>query len=166
MVAFFSSTWNKLTNLQPFLVNQRKLKQAQASLGKTQQGNETLNQLALHVEVPVRRYHLCSYWDSSRTLIGQAAAASPSRSLLATMRLAASVGWNASQNTYLERSLHSEELELATPMQRNGGKLPPQQGSSASSKPGSVKEPRFHLPQATLCMFSNSRRCEVWNTEI
>jgi hypothetical protein len=74
--------------------------------------------------------------------MGDAAAASPSRSLPATMRLAASVGWNASQNTYLERSLHSDELELAMPMQRNGGKLPPQHGSSALSKPGGVEEPK------------------------
>lgn len=97
--------------------------------------------------------------------MGDATAASPSRSLPATMRLAASVGWNASQNTYFERSLHSEELELAVPMQRNGGKLPPQHGSIALSKPGGVKEPRSRLPQAILCVFSNSRRYQVCRLE-
>jgi hypothetical protein len=55
----------------------------------------------------------------------------------------------------LERSLHSDELELDVPMQRNGGKLPPQHGSIALSKPEGAKEPRSRLPQAIICMFSN-----------
>lgn len=56
------------------------------------------------------------------------------------MTLAASVGWYASQNTYLERSLHSTELVSSVrPLkQMNGGKFPPQQGSYAFSNPESV----------------------------
>lgn len=72
-----------------------------------------------------------------RTLTGNAALASPSRNLVAINKLVASVGWYASQNTYSVRFSQRNELAAAlTPLKhRNGGKLPPQQGSFAFTKP-------------------------------
>lgn len=81
------------------------------------------------------RFH-ASY--NLRTFTGNAALASPSRNLLAINKLVASVGWYASQNTYSVRFSQRNELAVAssTPLKhRNGGKLPPQQGSFAFTKP-------------------------------
>lgn len=65
---------------------------------------------------------------------------SPLSNFLAMILFAASVGWYASQNTYLDRSSHKTELVFALgPLKQiNGGKYPPQHGSPALTNPRNV----------------------------
>lgn len=70
-------------------------------------------------------------------LIGKLTLRSPFNNFSAIIKFAASVGWYASQNTYLPLSSHRTELPFTFfPLkQTNGGKYPPQHGSLAFSNP-------------------------------